>query len=187
MKIIDKEPTLFEKSENNIWTDPYIQQQMLENHLDLLPDRASRSQESILKTTNFILAHTKPGNCLLDLGCGPGLYTSLLADEKYIVTGVDFNKASIEYATGKRKDINYKLADYINNFPVEKYDVITMIYCDMGTHPDTDRNQMKCATSGSPLLVGSVKRSVQTIGGKSHHLQSKNEYLCILKSENNES
>ena len=142
MQIIYQKPTLFKKSVHNIWTDPYIQQQILKKHLDLLSDEASRQQESILKIVNFILQHSTPKSRLLDLGCGPGLYTSLLADEKYTVTGIDFNKASIVYAIKERKDIKYILGDYIRNFPEGKYDTVTMIYCDMGTHPDCDRDQL---------------------------------------------
>ena len=142
MRIIDHKPVLFEKSAHNIWTDPYIQQQILKDHLDPQSDGASRKQESVLKIVDFILQHTKPQSHLLDLGCGPGLYTSLLADKDYMVTGIDFNKASIEYAIGKREEINYILGDYINNYPMGKYDTITMIYCDMGTHPDSDRDRL---------------------------------------------
>ena len=131
MKINDRKPILFEKSDHNIWTDPYIQQQMLKKHLDLHSDEASRRQEYIVKIVNFILQHTKPKSRSLDLGCGPGLYTSLLADEMHTVTGIDFNKASIEYATRKRKDIEYILGNYIMNYPTGQYDLITMIYCDM--------------------------------------------------------
>ena len=55
MRIINKKPALFEKSNYNIWTDPYIQQQILKKHLDLQSDGASRKQESILKIVNFVL------------------------------------------------------------------------------------------------------------------------------------
>ena len=60
----------------------------------------------------------------------------------HTVTGIDFNKASIEYATRKRKDIEYILGDYIMNYPTGQYDLITMIYCDMGTHSDSDRDKL---------------------------------------------
>ena len=142
MKINDRKPILFEKSDHNIWTDPYIQQQMLKKHLDLHSDEASRRQEYIVKIVNFILQHAKPKSRSLDLGCGPGLYTSHLADEMHTVTGIDFNKASIEYATHKRKDIEYILGDYIMNYPTGQYDLVTMIYCDMGTHSDRDRDKL---------------------------------------------
>lgn len=142
MKINDTKPALFEKTTCNIWTDPYIQQQMLKEHLNAASDGASRKQESILKITEFILTHSKPQSRLLDLGCGPGLYTSLFNEKGYQVTGVDFNKASIEYAISQNKDINYIFGDYINAYPAGKYDTAVMIYCDLGTHSDADRDTL---------------------------------------------
>lgn len=142
MIIIDKKPALFETTDSNIWTDPYIQRQMLKEHLNPTSDGASRKQESILKITDFILNHSKTGSRLLDLGCGPGLYASLLRDKGYDVTGIDFNRASIEYAAEKRKDIRYIYGDYINNYPDGKYDTIIIIYCDMGTHSDSNRDRL---------------------------------------------
>ncbi|WP_313381467.1 class I SAM-dependent methyltransferase [Proteiniphilum saccharofermentans] len=142
MEIRNNKPTLFEKSTCNIWTDPYIQQQMLKEHLNPVSDGASRKQESILRITDFILSHTKPGNRLLDLGCGPGLYATLFKDKGYDVTGIDFNKASIEYGAGKRKDIAYIWGDYIKEYPDGKYDTVIMIYCDLGTHSDSDRDRL---------------------------------------------
>ncbi len=142
MNIINKKPALFETTDSNIWTDPYIQQQMLKAHLDPASDGASRKQESIQKITDFILSHSKPKSRLLDLGCGPGLYTSLFKDKGYEVTGIDFNKASIEYATDNRKDIRYIYGDYINNYPDRKYDTVIIIYCDLGTHSDSNRDKL---------------------------------------------
>jgi len=83
MTIADRKPVLFEKTDSNIWTDPYIQQQMLKEHLNPISDGASRKQESILKIADFILKQSKPKSRLLDLGCGPGLYTSLFKDKGY--------------------------------------------------------------------------------------------------------
>lgn len=142
MKIIDKKPILFEKTICNIWTDPYIQKQMLKEHLNPISDGASRKQESILKIVDFILGKSKQKSHLLDLGCGPGLYTTLFKDKGYEVTGVDFNKASIEYAVSEREDIRYIFSDYINEYPKGKYDVVIMIYCDLGTHSDNDRDKL---------------------------------------------
>ncbi|SHE33813.1 class I SAM-dependent methyltransferase [Dysgonomonas macrotermitis] len=140
--IIDKKPALFERSDCNIWTDPYIQKQMLNAHLNQDSDGASRKQESILKTIDFISKYIKPDNRLLDLGCGPGLYTSLFKDKGYEVTGVDFNKASIDYAIEKRYDIKYICGNYIQEYPEGRYDAVIMIYCDMGTHSDKDRDKL---------------------------------------------
>ena len=115
---------------------------MLADHLNLASDGAPRREESINKITNFILKNTTLQSRLLDLGCGPGLYTSLLKDKGYTVTGIDFNSASIDYAISQRQDIKYIFGDYIINYPAGTYDTVIMIYCDMGTHSDTDRNTL---------------------------------------------
>jgi len=140
MNIKDQRPAVFTKTACNIWTDPYIQKQMLTEHLNPTSDGATRRQESVLKITDFILAHAKPGGSLLDLGCGPGIYTSLFHQKGFQVTGIDFNKASIEYATRKHTYINYICGDYIRNYPNGSFDTVILIYCDMGTHSDNDRD-----------------------------------------------
>ncbi len=140
--IMDKRPALFEKTDNNIWTDPYVQLQMLKVHLNPDSDGASRRQDSVRKTVDFILEHIRPAGRLLDLGCGPGLYTSAFKDRGYDVTGIDFNKASVEYAAERREDIKYIFGDYIQDYPQGEYDALLMIYCDMGTHSDKDRDKL---------------------------------------------
>lgn len=142
MKIKDNKPALFEKTDSNIWTDSYIQRQMLKEHLNPDSDGASRKQESIRKILNFIEAHSTPKARLLDLGCGPGLYTSFFRDKDYVVTGIDFNEASIEYARKQHADICYIEGDYIKDYPEGVFDTIIMIYCDFGTHSDTDRDKL---------------------------------------------
>lgn len=142
MIIKDTKPKIFEKTHSNIWTDSYIQKQMLKEHLNPASDGASRKQESVNKITDFILRHSKSNGSLLDLGCGPGLYTSLFRDKGYDVTGIDFNRASIAYAIEKRQDIRYIFGDYINEYPAGKYDTVIIIYCDLGTHSDSDRDRL---------------------------------------------
>lgn len=105
MNIIDTKPKPFQRSSCNIWTDPYIQKQMLQEHLNPETDGASRNRASILKIVDFINSHIRPASHILDLGCGPGLYTELFRDQGHEVTGIDFNKASIDYASQRRDDI----------------------------------------------------------------------------------
>lgn len=140
LKIKNSRPALFEKTASNIWTDPYIQQNMLKAHLDLSSDAASRKSESIDKIVEFIHQQINNRGHILDLGCGPGLYTERLAKIGYAVTGIDFNKKAIEYAASRNNEIHYIEGDYILDFPHGRYDAIIMIYCDMGTHSDQDRD-----------------------------------------------
>lgn len=140
MNIYSGKPALFTKTGLSIWTDPYIQERMLEAHLDPWSDAASRNGESIGIIVDFINKHISRQSRLLDLGCGPGLYAEKLAEKGHIVTGIDFNRKAIEYASGRDKGITYIAGDYITDFPAGTYDAVIMIYCDMGTHSDNDRD-----------------------------------------------
>lgn len=97
---IQLHPQSFQQGQDSIWQDPYIARQMLQQHLD--PDRegASRNHEFIQESVAWLTRHFPVENFaqVLDLGCGPGLYTSPLARFGYQVSGIDFSKISIDYA-----------------------------------------------------------------------------------------
>ncbi|MFZ7120073.1 MAG: class I SAM-dependent methyltransferase [Eubacteriaceae bacterium] len=127
----------YEKGTVVMWTDEYISKKLLEMHVNQNINIASRKGVSIDKTINWILKELdKNDSELLDLGCGPGLYTEKLAKKGYKVTGIDFSKNSIEYAKNRAKqnniDVNYICKDYLDLDFREKFDLITMIYCDFG-------------------------------------------------------
>jgi SAM-dependent methyltransferase len=157
MNIIEKKPPLFFKAESSIWTDPYIQQNLLDAHLNPDSDAASRNSQAIEATVNFIDEHLCRSSHILDLGCGPGLYASRLTDKGHRVTGVDFNKKAIAYAQQASPENCFIHADYLNDFPAGQYDAVTMIYCDMGTHSDNDRlallqNCYRALNAGGKLI-----------------------------------
>lgn len=56
----------------------YIAKNMLAAHLDLNNDAASRNLKTIKKTIRWIETKIPKKGRVLDLGCGPGLYSSLL-------------------------------------------------------------------------------------------------------------
>lgn len=141
LEILNTKPKLFEQDENNIWTDPHIAKGMLKAHLDETLDSATRNIDFIEKSIVWIATQLPPHKYpkLLDLGCGPGIYTEKFYQEGYHVTGLDFSKLSIEHAkksaNRNKMAIDYILGDYnIIDFP-SKYDVITLIYCDFGVLP----------------------------------------------------
>lgn len=119
-----------------LWTDPHISEQMLRYHLDPTVDAASRCTEAIdaavaWTTSEFSLDR---GASVLDLGCGPGLYTTRWAAAGADVTGVDFSPRSIAHARqvaareGHR--VRYIEADYLDWQPHRTFDLVTMIWCD---------------------------------------------------------
>jgi SAM-dependent methyltransferase len=93
-------PVPWREGEKIPWNDPAFSQRMLKEHLSQDHDAASRRFEKINQQVAWIQSHVLNGRLthILDLCCGPGLYTSRLAQQGHICTGVDFSPASIAYA-----------------------------------------------------------------------------------------
>ncbi len=70
-----------------------------------------------------------------DFGCGPGLYTTRFAESGAVVAGIDFSERSIQYAKEiadqKGLDIQYHNQNYLAFETDERFDLITMIFCDL--------------------------------------------------------
>ena len=119
-----------------LWTDDHTSKQMLEFHLNESIDVSSRNKKFIDKSVEWILSTlSKIKNVsICDFGCGPGLYTSLFAENGADVTGIDFSARSIEYAKnaalGKNLNIDYVLQNYLTYDTDKRFDLITMIMCD---------------------------------------------------------
>lgn len=119
-----------------LWCDPHISQKMLETHLNENIDLASRRKDFINRSAEWISNYFKFNKKfrVCDFGCGPGLYTTKFAQNGCLVTGIDFSKTSIDYATKQAKQnnlkIEYVLQDYLKFETDNRFDLITMIYCD---------------------------------------------------------
>ncbi|MCK4816434.1 class I SAM-dependent methyltransferase, partial [bacterium] len=98
----------------DLWTDKHTSREMLEFHLNESVDLSSRNKKFIERSVEWIVSHfgVEEGTKIVDFGCGPGLYTTLLAERKADVTGIDFSERSIQYAkeTAARKGLNI---DYV--------------------------------------------------------------------------
>jgi 2-polyprenyl-3-methyl-5-hydroxy-6-metoxy-1,4-benzoquinol methylase len=130
-------PPHYEPGDSVMWTDPHVSKKLLELHLNPELDSASRSQQSINKTLEFIRSSLpEPGMNILDLGCGPGLYLEKLAEWGHICTGVDFSENSIAYAIhqaeAKGLNIQYLCQNYLELDFKNTFDLIILIYTDIG-------------------------------------------------------
>ncbi len=119
-----------------LWTDEHVSQEMLGYHLNPSVDLASRKQEFIDRSAAWMVERfdLAQGAAVLDLGCGPGLYTSRLAAAGAHVTGVDFSKGSLEHARSEAArldlEIDYVQADYLRYETSAKFDLVSLIFCD---------------------------------------------------------
>ncbi len=120
-----------------LWADPHIASQMLGFHLNPDTELASRNPVFMQRSVEWIIDRfgVGKGTRILDLGCGPGLYTTPLAKAGADVTGVDFSENSLSHARAAAErealSIEYVLADYLKYSPGRTYDLITLIYWDL--------------------------------------------------------
>jgi cyclopropane fatty-acyl-phospholipid synthase-like methyltransferase len=119
-----------------LWTNEHTAKKMLEFHLDESIDAASRNRDFIDRSVKWIVSHFKVGakTAVADFGCGPGLYTTRLAEQGARVTGIDFSENSLAYARQTAADkglaVNYVLKNYLEFETSDRFDLITMIWCD---------------------------------------------------------
>jgi 2-polyprenyl-3-methyl-5-hydroxy-6-metoxy-1,4-benzoquinol methylase len=126
----------FTPGEPLFWDDPNISSQMLAVHLNPDIEAASRTGETIDRSVGWLIETLglKPGASLLDLGCGPGLYASRFARAGFRITGVDYSRRSIEYATKFSEEnnlqVNYRYQNYLELEDEDLYDAVFLIYGD---------------------------------------------------------
>ncbi len=129
-------PEPFTPGEASFWDDPHISKQMLEAHLNPDIDAASRRPEIIDRSVKWMIGTCglKNGDSVLDLGCGPGLYASRFAQAGFSVTGVDYSRRSIEYATTHACEnalpITYRYQNYLELEDENRFDAAFLIFGD---------------------------------------------------------
>lgn len=128
-----RNPEPFEEG-TQIWLDPDRAELVLKTHLDENIPGGSKSQEFIDEAVEFIckIAPLASHKKIIDLGCGPGLYSKRLAIKGYEVVGVDFNQHSLDFAVNEAKkaevDIDYRNGDITNIDLDEPFDLALLIY-----------------------------------------------------------
>lgn len=148
LQALQGKPHPFTPGEPHFWDDPYISTQMLAAHLNPTNDLASRRPETIDRSIDWLIEHLNllPGARVIDLGCGPGLYTAQLAERGFHVTGVDYSHRSIdyarEYADGHNLDICYRYQNYLTLDDDGEYDVAMLIYGDFCPLSPEQRSQL---------------------------------------------
>ena len=137
LKEINERPALFQfYTADELWANKHTSKQMLEYHLNESIDISSRNKNFIENSVEWIVTNfgVNKSTEIADFGCGPGLYTTKLAERSAIVTGIDFSENSIKYAkqvaVQKGLKINYVQKNYLEFDTTISFDLITMIMCD---------------------------------------------------------
>jgi len=160
IKQLQEKPAPFTPGEPLFWDDPHISAQMLKVHLDPNHDLASRRPETIQRSVEWLVASLglQAGDTVLDLGCGPGLYAACLAKKGLRVTGVDYSRRSIDYATQVARehdlDIHYRYQDYLTLEDKNQYAAALLIYGDFCPLSPEQRSR----------LLGNVRRALKPGG-----------------------
>ena len=165
LNMINRRPTPYEVvTTADLWTDEYVSARMLECHLDPEVDLSSRRHDFIDRSARWITDRfqLESGAAVCDFGCGPGLYTSRFARAGATVTGVDFSPRSIAHARDEAArhglNISYECRDYLEFATDRRFDLITMIFCDLCALKPASRSVMLgkfgdlLAPGGSVLL-----------------------------------
>lgn len=132
----------------DLWTDPHISEKMLSYHLDGNVAMASRTSEFIDRSLTWLTSYAKigPGTAVLDLGCGPGLYSNPLAALGAHVVGVDFSERSLRHArsTAPNKDSSptYLEGNYLDVDIPGSFDLILLAMCDYCALSATQRHML---------------------------------------------
>ena len=148
---------------DQLWTDPHIAKQMLAYHLNPDLDLASRNHGFIERSVDWLTRRfdLSSGKRVLDLGCGPGLYSNKLASLGAKVTAVDFSENSVEHARSIARrnglDVEFLRANYLDLEVPETFDLVLLIYGDLCALSPSQRQTLfafskKCLAPGGRLV-----------------------------------
>lgn len=121
------------------WDDPDFSRRMLNEHLSQAHDAASRRASIIDQQVAWIEANLLQGrpSSVLDLGCGPGLYTARLAALGHSCTGIDFSTASIAYARD-HSDGTYLEGSLLEVAYGSGYDLVMLLFGELNAFAPED-------------------------------------------------
>lgn len=183
------------------WNDPDFSARILREHLSQDHNLASRKQQYIEAQTAWISSALLGGTpaTILDLGCGPGLYSHLMAGDDHTYYGIDFSPASIEYAVSNYRvpgRIEFSLGDVVEADYPANHDLVTMLYGELNVFSPAQCRRIltkaydALAPGGRLLIERQRTHMVRGAGegpatwtrAESGGLFSNNPYVCLTEN-----
>lgn len=180
------------------WDEPGFSQRMLQIHLSQDDDLASRRLKTIDSHLNWIKTNVLPSGParVLDLACGPGLYSQKLTQQGHECFGVDFSPASIEHANQHNPDpdrCRFALGDLRTADFGGEYDIALMIYGEFNAFPDDEvlaiiqKAHQALKPGGRLLIEAHTLEEIERIGlapsswyRATSGLFSERPHLCLI-------
>ncbi|HUU55281.1 MAG TPA: methyltransferase domain-containing protein [Armatimonadota bacterium] len=173
---IPRPPVPWQEGDNIPWDDPAFSKRMLCEHLSQDHDAASRRKEIVDAHVAWIHTHVlrERSTRILDLGCGPGLYTSRLAKLGHTCVGVDFAPAAVaharEEAEAESLPCEYRLGDLRTTDYGGDYGLVMQVFGEINVFaPDDARAILRkageaLAANGTVLLEAHTFEVVERAG-----------------------
>ncbi len=194
-------PQPWAEGEKIPWDDPDFSRRMLHEHLSQEHDAASRRFAIIDEHVRWIHHQVlkRHPTRILDLGCGPGLYTHRLARLGHRCVGIDFSPASVAYAREQAEeaglDCTYVHGDIRTVDYGDGYDLVMSIFGELNVfRPQEARHILQKAwralvPGGLLLLEPHTFETVVKIGERpslwysaERGLFSEEPHLCLQES-----
>jgi SAM-dependent methyltransferase len=169
-------PEPWREGDNIPWNDPAFSARMLDEHLSQAHDAASRRSATIDRQVAWIhgpLLRDQP-TAILDLGCGPGLYTSRLAQLGHTCVGIDFSPAAIAYARAEadaqQLNCQYRLEDLRSAVFGSDFGLVMCVFGEINVFPRGHASALlrkaydALAGGGLLLLEAHTFAAIQQIG-----------------------
>jgi SAM-dependent methyltransferase len=194
-------PEPWAEGEKIPWDEPEFSRRMLEEHLSQAHDAASRRFAVVDQHVAWIHEQLLAGQParILDLGCGPGLYTSRLAALGHTCVGIDFGPASIAYAREQAEvgglSCQYHLEDVRRAGYGRGHGLVMFLFGEFNVFRRSDaaailrKAHAALAPGGLLLLEPHTYKTVQGLGqapsrwySAEHGLWSPQPHLCLKEN-----
>ena len=185
-------PEPWQEGDNIPWDEPGFSERMLKEHLSQEHDAASRRSPKIEEHVGWIHSEVLGGQStrILDLCCGPGLYTSRLATLGHECVGIDFSPAAIAYAqeqaSAKALSCRYVQGDVRKADFGAGFGLVMMVFGQVNVFRRTEARAVlikarEALTNGGTLLLEpQTLAAVETAGaaGRSWYSAAEGLFSC---------